>query len=241
METLKALVAQRRERDGTAIAGHNRAAPYSDREFCTDVWKTGNLLGHYGAHPGAEVAVVVGPKEATASDWSDAAGIPDAADPLLAILGATLLGARVTVTPDSPVDARVVVLPAGWREKFDLAPQCSALAYGGPPEDADTDHFETERWSENPVEPPERVESTTPALRAGDETSTHAELLETAGDAVDAFGLDADSRVGVAADLREPGAFAASVLAGLSVGATLVLGEESATTVVTDEMVASVR
>ena len=239
MNTLADLVADGRERDGTAIDARQRTAPYSYRELCTNVWKAANLVGHYGTHPGSEVAVVPGPKDADAADWPETCGHIDSADPVLAALGATLRGATVTMTPDQPVEARVLVLPAGWHEVFDTAPQCSVLAYGGPPEDPAAVHFEAELWSENPTEPPEQVDPDTPALRAGGTTYTHGNLVTAAERVADSHGLDESSRVGLAADLRAPGALVVGVLAPLSVGATVVLADgpesfEEGTLVVTD-------
>jgi hypothetical protein len=225
MNTLADLVAAGRERDGTAIDAHGRTAPYSYRDLCTNVWKTANLVGHYGTHPGSEVAVVPGPKEVTQPDWPADAGRLDSADPVLAVLGAALRTATVTMTPAQPVQARTLVVPAGWHEVFDTAPQCSVLAYGGPPADPAAVHFEAELWSENPTEPPEQVDPDTPALRA-EETYTHGDLVTAAERVVERHGLGASSHVGLVADLRTPGALVAGVLAPLSVGATVVLADD---------------
>ena len=236
--TLKELVADAKDREGTVLDAAGRSAPYSYREFATNCFKAGNLLGHYGVHPGAAVTVAVGPKEAPGDSGADdgetsdgetsdggsgedAIGFLGAAEPLLAILGGASVGATVDVTPAAPVESRALVAPA-WRS-FETAPRCSTLAYGGPPEDPAVAHFEAELWSENPTAPPEHVDPEDPALRADGETFTHETLLAVAGDVVADHGLDDTSQVMLSASLTDPGALVAGVLAPLSVGATVVL------------------
>jgi len=239
METLTELVAAAKEREGPALDAAGRSAPYSYREFATNCFKAGNLLGHYGVHPGADVTVAVGPKEAPASASDDsgagatdgsagneasgdaAMGYPDAAEPLLAILGGASVGATVDVTPATPVESRALVFPA-WRS-YETAPQCSPLAYGGPPSEPSVAHFEAALWSENPTAPPERVAADDPALRAAGGTYTHGTLLAVAGDVVEDHGLDESSQVTLSAALTEPGALVAGVLAPLVAGATVLL------------------
>lgn len=234
VETLKNLVAAAQEHEGTVIDVADRSAPYSYREFATNCFKTGNLLGHYGVHPGSTVTVAVGPKEEPAEPGDDgddgtpnasaggaAMGYPDSADPLLAILGGASVGATVDVTPVTPVESRALVFPA-WRT-YERAPQCSLLAYGGPPEEPSVAHFEAELWSENPTAPPEPVAADDPALRADGETYTHETLLAVADDVVDSYGLDTTSRVALSAGLTEPGVLVAGVLAPMVAGATVLL------------------
>jgi hypothetical protein len=237
-ETLKELIAAAKDREGTVLDAAERSAPYSYREFATNCFKAGNLLGHYGVHPGAAVTVAVGPKEAPGDSGADdgetsdgetsdggsgedAIGFLGAAEPLLAILGGASVGATVDVTPAEPVESRALVAPA-WRSS-ETAPRCSTLAYGGPPEDPAVAHFEAELWSENPTAPPEHVDPEDPALRADGESYSHETLLAVAGDVVADHGLDDTSQVMLSAKLTDPGALVAGVLAPLSVGATVVL------------------
>ena len=241
--TLKELIADAKKREGTVLDAAGRSAPYSYREFATNCYKAGNLLGHYGVHPGATVTVAVGPKEAPGDSGADdgetndgetsdgetsdggsgedAIGFLGAAEPLLAILGGASIGATVDVTPAAPVESRALVAPA-WRSS-ETAPRCSTLAYGGPPEDPAVAHFEAELWSENPTAPPEHVDPEDPALRADGETFTHETLLAVAENVVADHGLDDTSQVMLSARLIDPGALVAGVLAPLSVGATVVL------------------
>ncbi|MFT4947747.1 MAG: hypothetical protein ACI8TL_001996 [Natronomonas sp.] len=219
METLKALVAACRDASGTVIETTARSAPYTYGDFVPNVWKSGNLLGHYGVHPGGSVTVATGPKDAAAVETSRLA---DASDPLLAIIGATLVGATVRLEPTEPVESRALVLPAGWTERYELAPQCTQIAYGGPPAAAEVVHFEQEMWSENPIEPPERVAPEDPALVDDETEYSHGDLLAVATAVVDEFDLGAESSIVLDAPVTEAGAVV-PVLSTLAAEATLEL------------------
>lgn len=226
-ETVKDVVAAGREREGTVIQAANRTAPYSYGDFCTNVWKTGNLLRHYGIRPGSRVAVVVGPKEGT--DPSRV-GHPDSPEPLQAILGGATLAATVDLTPAQPVDTRAFVLPAGLLDSYGTEPGCSVIAYGGPPEAADVAHFGTETWSENPIAPPDPVDPNDAFLQADDEQFTHEAVLSVATSLVEEYELTPEDRVGVSASLTEPGSVVAGLVAPLVAGSTIYLpaSEETA-------------
>lgn len=219
MKTLKDLVAACRDASGTVIETPARTAPYTYDDFVPNVWKSGNLLGHYGVHPGGSVTVVTGPKDVDAGGTDRRA---DAADPVLAIVGATLVGATVELEPTEPVESRALVLPAGWTERYELTPQCTQIAYGGPPEEADVVHFEQEMWSENPIEPPERVAPEDPAVLEEGMEISHADLLSVATDLVEEFDLDDESRVVLDAPVTEAGAIV-PLLSTLAAEATLEL------------------
>ena len=238
--TLAALVAGAREHEGVAIDVPERTAPYSYQEVCTNSWKAANLLDYYGAHPGGRVGLAVGPKPVDA-DTSDREGVLDSAEPLLAMLGGALLEARVLVleTPGTvETDAFVRPAGAGWSDRYPAQPGVSTLAYGGPPEAADVHHFETQLWSQNPSPPPERPDPETPALEAGGSPGTaygHGTLVRTARAVAERESFEPGLRVELAADVREPGALVAGVLAPLSAGATVVLAGGEADRRVTDE------
>jgi len=203
METLKDLVAACRDAAGTAIETPARTAPYTYDDFVPNVWKSGNLLGHYGVHPGASVTVLGGRKDA---DDTETDRRIDAADPLFAVVGATLVGATVSLEPTEPVDSRALVLPAGWTDRYELTPQCTQVAYGGPPEAADVVHFEQEMWSENPIEPPEQVAAADTALVDDAAAYSHGDLLSVATALVEEFDLDSESHVVLDAPITEAGA-----------------------------------
>ena len=146
------------------------------------------------------------------------------------MLGGTLLGATVIVTPGTPVDADILVRPAGpgWREAYPAQAGCAVLACGGPPESSSVEGFEAALWSGNPVAPPESVAPETPALRV--DGGTRSDLRATAAAAADRLGLDPSSRVLPAGDRRERGVLVAGVLAPLSVGATVLVGDDASAT-----------
>ncbi|MFC7072930.1 hypothetical protein ACFQJ7_13350 [Halovenus rubra] len=227
-ETLKDIVGAGRNREGTALDITGRAAPYSYNKFCTNIWKAGNLLGHYGVHTMGELAVAIGPKSVgdkspDSSSRSHELGGLDAGEPLLAAFGGMILGAVVDVVPDEPVDAPALVAPAQWQ--MEAAPGCRNLAYGGPPEASEVIHFERSVWSENPIEPPEQVTPDDEALRFANETWTHEELLMSVSELVSSYDISTGTTVMLEAPLTEPGAFTAGILAPFAVGATVVIPE----------------
>ncbi len=219
MDTLKAVVAAGRNRDGAAIDAVERTTPYSYRELSTNAWKAGNLLGHYGVYPGATIGVAAGPKREEGSHINSA-------DPILSVLGAGIRGANATLSPESPIDLRAFVLPWQWYDRYETTASCSVLAYGGPPDRPDVTHFETELWSENPMEPPEPVEPDTVALVDGSRSYTHEQLLTTSKHITEEYDVTESTRVGLTVPLDSVGAFTAGVLAPLTVGATIILGSE---------------
>ena len=224
-ETLKDVVAAGRARDGTVLDVVGRPAPYSYHDFCTSIWKAGNLLGHYGVHAVGELAVAVGPKTEPEAE-QDGEGMLDAAEPLLALFGGAIIGGVVDVTPAEPVDAPALVAPA--YRSLDVSPSCSRLAYGGPPSDPAISHFEREVWSENPIEPPESVGPEDDALRFGGVTWTHGELLSFAEEVVEDEGIDSETHVVLRVGITEPGGFVAGVLAPLAAGGTIVVPDDPA-------------
>lgn len=232
METIKELVAAGRDRDGAAIDALDRSAPYSYRDFCTNAWKAGNLLSHYGIRPGATLAVLAGPKDATAeSEFGDI----DSPDPLLAVLGAATVGAEADLTPAEPIDERAAVLPTGWLDRFEFAPGCSLVAYGGPPEDPSVTHFEGQSWSENPTEPPDAVSQADVLLVSGEERFTHEEVVDATVELVERHDMDENTRIALDAPVTEPGTLVAGLFAPLSVGATIVLGGANADEMLSEE------
>jgi hypothetical protein len=218
MAPIRDLLAAARDRTCVAFTAPDRATDYSFEEFCTVSWKAGNLLSHYGVHEGATVAVLAG--------WPHADGeLGDTPEPLFAMLGAWLLGGVVDLNPTEPIDCAVVVGPPGRLDRVEIAPGCSALAYGESPTDPATGHFERERWSENPVEPPDRV-SADPVALADGTPATQRELVDGARDAVSDGTVTACDRVGIDAPLGAT-TLALGVLAPLAAGATIVGGADA--------------
>jgi hypothetical protein len=222
MDTIKQLVAGGRDRDGTVVDAADRATPYSYHEFCTNTWKAGNLLRHYGVRQGSQLPVLVGPKDASDEGRF---GHPDSAAPLIAVLAAATLGAAVDLSPSSPLGGRAAVLPAGWLDRYQTEAGCSRIAYGGPPDDPDVVHFEGQSWSENPIEPPDQVAVETPLLVANGTTFSQGIVKTVAGELRDSYGLGEGSRVALDAPMTEPGAVVAGVVAPLLAGSTVVLDD----------------
>jgi len=228
MQVLGDLVAEARERDGPLFESTERAAPYSYADFAVTVWKTGNLLRHYGVRAGARVAVVAGPKAPTEDDqpgWLG--GTPD---PIMAFLAGATDGAVVDLDPPAAVDAKVLIAPNDWLADYELGPGTKALAYGGPPEDPTVAHLEREAWSENPLEPPAEVAPEDPVL-AADQTYSHGDLLAASREVVEEYDLTTDDEFVLRAPLTNPGTVVAGVLAPMRVGATVLLGPEAVGTV----------
>lgn len=221
METLAAVVAAGRDRDGTVVTAPDRTADYTYREFATNAWKAGNLFRHYGLRPGATLAVIAGPKEP--EDAAEPGWLGSAADPLLAFLGGACVGAVVDFDPPQPIDARAIALPDAWLDRYDIEPGCSQVAYGGPPERSGVAHFERELWSENPTQPPDSPDADDSLLRVDAREYSHAELLAAAQALVDEFGLTAGDTIAINAPLTTAGAVVAGVVAPLLVGATILL------------------
>ncbi len=229
MQVLSDLVAAGRERDGVFFSTPERSAPYSYRDFCTNVWKGGNLMRHYGVREGMAVAVVVGPKNPTEGD--EPGYLRDCPDGLLAILAATLDGAVADIAPGTEIDATALVAPAAWLDRYELAPGTKALAYGGPSEDPTVAGFERELWSENPLQPPGERAPDDPALRDADGTYSHGELLAASERVVEEYDIGAETTVAVRAPVTSAGAVVAGLLAPLRAGATVRFGDSGASDV----------
>jgi hypothetical protein len=220
MDVLGEVVAGDRRTGTTALDVPSVGRRYDYRRFCTSAWKVGNLLRHLGVRGGAGVAVADDP-------------FPE---PLLAFYGAALLGGvvRFGPTPDVGDDVRALVVPAVELDAFDAGPSTKRLAYGDAPDDPSVSYFERDVWSENPTEPPERVAPDDPLLWTGASTYTHGEVLESAGAAVAALGIEPGVTVAVDGSFADPGVVVAGLVAPLIAGATVSVGPDCSGDVVVD-------
>jgi len=224
MDVVGDLVARERRSEALALRTDSRAGSYSYEKLCTNAWKAGNLLSHYGVRSDATVVI----------DAGESLSPP----PLTAFLGAALLGATVrfepaeTVQRDPPysVETRALVVPTSRVEAYDPAPGTTVLAYGGVPGDPTVTHFEREVWSENPTTPPDEVNPGDDLLvaGAGEGRVTHRQALDTAERVAADADLEGGDVVAPRGPLTDPGVLVAGVLAPLSVGAAILL-DESAT------------
>ncbi len=200
------LLARDRRTDAPALRAAAIGRQYDYRRLCTTAWKVGNLLRHFGVRAGSPVAV--------AGD--------ERPEPILALLGAALLGGTVCVGSATP-DARVLVAPTADLDRYTLSPGSQRIGYGDRPDDPSVAFFERDVWSENPTEPPGDVGSETPAIRADETTYTHGELLRSARSVVDRWELTTESVVAVRAPLERPETIVAGVVAPLVARATVLL------------------
>ncbi len=208
------LARDRRSRDVALVTPDGRERTY--RDLITNAYKAANVLRYLGAREGSTVAVDPAPGLHTT----------------LAFLGAAGLGAPVRFDPAAGIDRgdRVVLVDVADESATEPAPGTSLAAFGGPPERAETTHWEQELWSENPGMPPSAVGPDDPVLRApGDGGSdgagdvSHRALLDAAGSVVDELGLEPGDRVALRGGLADPRALAAGVVAPLAAGATSAL------------------
>jgi len=222
MNVIGDLVARERRREDLALRTDSRAGSYSYAKCCTNAWKAGNLLRHYGVRGDATVAVDSGDAD---SDLTP--------PPILALFGAALLGATVRFDPPETPEARVLVAPTERLDRYGAAPGTQVLGYGAVPDDPEVVHFEEQLWSENPTEPPDVVASDAVALAvAGSERGfTHERLLDSAETVVSEYDIDPESEVVIRAPLSDPGTVVAGVLAPIRAGGTVVLDRSKTGTV----------
>ena len=221
MDVIGDLVARERRTEDLAVRTDSRAGSYSYDTFCTNCWKTGNLLRHYGVRGGATVAV----------DSGDSVTQP----PVLACFGAGLLGATVQFDPPETPESKALLVPGPRVDDYDPQPGTKQLVYGSVPEDPSFAHFEAEMWSENPTEPPDTVEPTAALLASDSETVTHQQALDAAGRVVSEYGVDDSEVVALRAPLYRPGTVVAGLLAPILASGTILLDVDSAGTMAVAE------
>ena len=203
------VVGRERRSDAPALRAAGREYDY--RRFCTTAWKTGNLLRNEGVRPGMAVAVADDP-------------VPEA---VLAFYGSALLGAGVGFGPDALGErTKALVVPTDDLDGFDAGPRTRRVGYGSRPGDPSVAHFERDVWSENPTEPPDRVDPEDALLRVVGSTYSHAEVLDAARAVVEEWGLEPGESVAVRAPFSRPGTVAAGLVAPLLAGAVVLLPDE---------------
>jgi len=209
MEVLGDLVARDRRHDRPLVRfDEGPSGAYTAHKFCTDAWKTANLFRYQGLGPGRTVAIADDPEPPV----------------LLSLFGAALLGARAEfVDVPADVDSRILLADAAILDDLALPPGTKPIAYNGPPEDPAITHFERDIWSENPTMPPDSPDPDDPVLVTGDDTLTHAELLESARGVLEKADLTDDDAVAIRASFTEPGVVAAGVIAPLLAGGSVLL------------------
>lgn len=231
MERLGDLVGPDRRTDALAYElGGNRSRSYSYDSLCTNAWKAGNLMRHYGVREGMTVGVVDGPKD------PDEPGPTPIPETVLGLFGGLLNGAAVRFDPPASPDVRVLVAPAAWQDRYELPPGSKYLAFGGPPDDPTVAHFERELWSENPIPMPAEFDPETAALVTEATSFDHPTLLSAAQAVVAEHDLSDGDRVHIDAPLSDPGTVVAGIFAPLVAGGTITTEPDVA--LVVDEAVA---
>lgn len=210
--TVDELLTRELRDDRTALIDAT-GKPFDHHWLCTSSWKAGNFLRHSGVRNGVTVGVVgEGPFA------------------LLAFFGTTLLEGATRFDPPADLtdddDFRALVAPVDDLEddSYDLPRGAQRVGYGRKPDAPDVQHFEAGIWSENPSFPPLSIDPETAILTDGDRTVTHAEVLETARDVIEEYGIEAGDRVVVRGSLSDLGIVAAGVIAPMLAQGVIVLG-----------------
>ena len=201
------LARDRRTRDAALVTPDSRERTYHD--LITNGYKAANVLRYLGVRTGATIAVDPTPGFHTT----------------LAFLGAAAVGAPVRFDPEAGIEAgdRVVLAPVATAAALDPAPGTNLAAFGGPPERADTTHWEQELWSENPGTPPSDVAPDDAAVVGPEQAYSHRELCSVAAGVAEEADLDGKTRVVLRQLFADATAVAAGLVAPLSVGGTAVL------------------
>lgn len=210
MDVLGDAITRDRRSNATALVAPALERRYDYRRFCTSAWKAGNFFKLIGIRGGAGVAVADDP-------------LPE---PVLTLYGAASLGAVVRFGPEREVgsDTRGVVVPASAADDYTFGPETKQVVYGDPPSDPSVSYFERDVWSENPTEPPDRVDPEDPLLRTEDDVYTHGAVLRAARTVIDRHGIDADSAVAVRGSFTDPTVVVAGLVAPIVAGAHLAVG-----------------
>ncbi|ELZ02634.1 hypothetical protein [Natrialba asiatica] len=202
----------RGRRDDRTVLVDGTGREFDAHWLCTTTWKAGNFLRHVGVHEGTTVGVVGGGPLA-----------------LLACFGTTLLGGKTRFEPPTDLadadDLQALVAPIDDIEtgRYDLPRGTGKLGYGDEPTTPGVSHFDAGLWSENPSFPPQTLDPETGLLTDGKRTDTHEDVIETAADVIDDYGLETGTRVVVRAPLSAPETVAAGVVAPLLAEGVIVL------------------
>lgn len=213
MDVFGELLARDRRSDAPALTtADGRTRSY--HELLTNAYKAGNALRHVGVREGAELGI---------------APVP-ALQPIVAFLGAGLLGAVTRFEPAGSVDAgaQALLVPAASEAEYDPGPATKVAVFGGEPERAETTNWEETMWSENPSFPPTTFGPETPLLATGGDEWSQGAVLAAAAEVADVHGFGGGTSVVLRTSLATPGAVVAGLIAPLYAGGTAVLTEPTA-------------
>ncbi len=201
IDRLGELVARERRSNAPALLGAASGRAYDYRRFCTTAWKVGNLLRHYGVRAGDRVGLCE----------------PDAPESIFTFLGASLLGAAVSI--DGVERTKAIVGPTDAVSALDTTTK--RIGYGAVPAQPTIAHFEGEVWSENPTAPPDTVEPTATVLETATEQYTHSMLLTKASTLCESHEIEPTTTVVLRESLSTPATIIGGVIAPLRAGATI--------------------
>lgn len=225
---------ERERRSETPALEDATGRVYDYHWLCTSSWKAGNFLRHSGVRRGVTVGVV-----------------GDGPLALLAFFGTALLEGTTRFEPPEDLEReygdrhehgrgtgtrtengtvsehefRTLVAPVDALESYTLPQGAQRVGYGRKPEDPAVHHFDAGLWSENPSFPTLEIDAETPLLSDGNRCYTHGAVLGAARKVVDERGIDDETRVSVNAELDDPRAVTAGVIAPLVAGGTIVLSD----------------
>ena len=213
MDVLGDAITRERRSSDVALEVPAVGRRYDYRRFCTSAWKVGNFLRHLGVRPGVGVSIADDP-------------LPE---PVLTLYGVGLLGGVVRFGPDGVVDdgQRALVVPASEIDDYEVGPSTKRVGYGGSPDNPDVSHFERDVWSENPTEPPDRVEPDAPLLSTGAETYSHAAVIDAAESVVEAYDLGPGRTVAIDGPFTGPCVVVAGLIAPIVAGGAVAIGPDA--------------
>ncbi|WP_435335073.1 hypothetical protein [Haloarchaeobius sp. TZWWS8] len=210
MKTLADVLARERRCEDPALFVSEGPQRYNYHRLLTTAWKAANFLHHHGVREGTTVAVT--PEHR--------------AQPVLAFLGGSLLGARTRFVTGREADAKVLVAPYDKLDAFDLPAGTQRIGYGDDPTDPAHWYWEGDVWSENPTMPPEPSRPETEILVTDERGYSHADLLGWAQEARESLALAGDERVAVRARIVDARVLAAGVLAPLLAGSEILFPDD---------------
>jgi len=227
MQNIGDLVAEGREREGSLFEPAERATPFSYRDFCTNAWKVGNLLRHYGVREGA--GSPSSPDQRPRGRRTNRAG--SASHPTRSRRSWALPSTAPSSTWTRPA-------PSSRRYSSHRTPGWTTTSAGPARSPSPTAARRRTRGSPTSnakpgartLQPPGEFGPEN-AVLAADRTYTHGDLLAASHRVVAEYDLTAEDRIALRAPVTEPGTIVAGLLAPMRAGATVLLGNGETGTV----------
>ena len=146
----------------------------------------------------------------------------------MSFYGTALLGNVVQFgVSDVGDEVRALVVPEVELDAYDVGPSTKRVVYGDEPADPSVSYFERDVWSENPTEPPDRIDADGPLLQTPESTYTHEDGLVAAAAIVETHGLEAGNEVAVRGSITDPDVSVSGLVGPVLAGGAVVLGPDS--------------